>query len=110
MMEKEILIKKGDTLKGKKKELILSDKGIAIAILAGIKHRKLDEYIESTEYRDEYDKQRHNLFITIMELLRVPARRNVILNRALEYMVSHGWYDEEKKYSIKMTEYIYSQD
>jgi hypothetical protein len=97
LIEKGILAKKGDFSKGKKKKLILTDKGIATAILAGIKHRKLDEYIDSTEYRDEYDRQRHKLFVTIMELIRVPARRNIILNRALDYMIIHGWYDEEKK-------------
>jgi hypothetical protein len=97
MVEKGILTKKGNSPKGKKKELSITDKGIATAILVGIKHRKLDEYIESTQYRDEYSRQRHKLFIMIMELVRTPARRNLILNRALEYMLTHGWYDEEKK-------------
>lgn len=97
MTEKGILTKKGNSSRGAKKALILTDKGIAIAILAGIRHRKLEEYLDSKEYRDEYDRQRHRLFVTIMELIRTPTRRNVILNRALRYMVVHGWYDEEKK-------------
>lgn len=97
MVEKGILTKKGNSKKGKKKELILTDKGIATAILIGIKHRKLAEYIKSTEYSDNYDRQRHKLFVMIMGLVRTPARRNIILNRALEYMLTHGWYDEETK-------------
>ncbi|MGH9982713.1 MAG: hypothetical protein ACRD8W_02005 [Nitrososphaeraceae archaeon] len=97
LMIQEGILEKKTTQKSNRKELVLTDKGMAVALLNGIKHRKLAEYLEPTEYRDEYDRQRHKIVDIIMGLEQVPARRSLILNRALEYMVRHGWYEQEKK-------------
>lgn len=87
MMEEGILTKTAIP-KSNKKQLTLTDKGLAIAILTGIKHKKLDEFFDKSG-------ERYKFFESLLQLKQGPTRQRALLKKALEYMVEHGWYDRK---------------
>jgi hypothetical protein len=89
MMEEGILTKTA-VPKSNKKQLILTDKGLAIAILTGIKHKKLDEFFDMLG-------ERYKFFEAVLQQKQGPTRQRALLKKALEYMVEHGWYDRKIK-------------
>jgi len=98
MLRDGVLVK--STLFAGRKEVTLTDKGMAIAILAGIKHKKLTEFLTKSEgFKNESDKEQHRLLQTIMLLGRRywPAKEDYVLQTALEYMVIQEWFEKEKE-------------
>lgn len=97
MIQEGILIKQ-DSLIGQQKEVRLTEKGIAVAVLVGIKHKELVDYFKPKKgYHSNYDRERHIIFNTLMDLQDKSTLQGLLLKTALEYMVTHGWYEEEKK-------------
>lgn len=89
MMEEGIITKTAIS-NSNKKQLSLTDKGLATAVLTGIKHKKLDEFFDMSG-------ERFKFFEAILQQKQGPSRQRALLKKALEYMVEHGWYDRKIK-------------
>ena len=112
MIEEEMIEKMQYVATGVKKELVITEKGMAIAIINGIKHEKLTEYLtKSGGYKDESDKELHDLFRILMQLnIGKNGRETFVIKRALEFMILNGWYDDNERVldqAEKMDLFIY---
>lgn len=73
---------------------------MAIAVLAGIRHKKLEEFLNKSEdFENELDKEEHGIIQTIIQLGRRywSTRQDFVLKTALEYMVITDWFEKEKQ-------------
>ncbi len=93
----EGIIEKTDISGGNKRILTLTDYGVAMAVLIGIKHKKLIEYLRPKTDFNESANERDKILDIIFQLGDHTTKEDIFLKMALEFMMTEGWYTEEKK-------------
>ncbi|MGC1133757.1 MAG: MarR family winged helix-turn-helix transcriptional regulator [Nitrososphaeraceae archaeon] len=99
LIQKGYLQKLGGPSKGKKREIILTDKALALFILAKRQYKELAQYLRKTVVGRNavYNRERFRLFDAVILLSETPSPNEFQhLRSALDFMLTHGWFEYEE--------------